>query len=57
MFWKAFDFFSEYPNTFLYFLRSWDRASLMYSVKYNQQDATLYNSKQLDIYQMLCVQF
>jgi hypothetical protein len=23
--------------------RSWDRASLMYSFKYNQQDATLYN--------------
>ena len=25
------------------FWRSWDRASLMYSFKYNQQDATLYN--------------
>jgi len=25
------------------FCRSWDRASLMYSFKYNQQDATLYN--------------
>jgi len=26
-----------------FFLHSWDRASLMYSFKYNQQDATLYN--------------
>jgi len=27
-----------------FFLRSWDRVSLMYSFKYNQQDATLYNT-------------
>jgi hypothetical protein len=26
-----------------FFLRSWDRATLMYSFKYKQQDATLYN--------------
>ena len=41
--WRLSKHWAEMKQVSLFIWRSWDRASLMYSFKYNQQDEALYN--------------